>query len=71
MEFHNKALVDRAWKLEGVGEGDERTLLERFSSVTAVFQSLGQGSQEVRACCSNQVLREILCHNCFRRDYVL
>ncbi|CAM9496045.1 unnamed protein product [Ectocarpus sp. 12 AP-2014] len=46
-KFHETALVDRAWKLEGVGQGDERVLLERFSSVTAVFQSLSQGSQEV------------------------
>lgn len=49
MDFHKTALVDMAWKLEGVGEGDERTLLERFYSVTAVFQSLPVGSQEVRA----------------------
>lgn len=46
-EFHETALVDRTWKLEGVGEGDERVLLERFSSVTTVFQSLSEGSQEV------------------------
>lgn len=46
-EFHETALVDREWKLEGVGEGDERVLLERFSSVTTVFQSLSEGSQEV------------------------
>lgn len=50
-EFHETALVDRAWKLEGVGEGDERILLERFSCVTTVFQSLSEGSQEVCACC--------------------
>lgn len=46
-DFHETALVDKTWKLEGVGEGDERVLLERFSSVTTVFQSLGAGSQEV------------------------
>lgn len=46
-EFHETALIDKAWKLEGVGEGDERILLERFSSVTTVFQSLSEGSQEV------------------------
>lgn len=51
-EFHETALVDKSWKLEGVGEGDERTLLERFSSVTAVFQSLPEKSQQVSAHCS-------------------
>lgn len=54
-EFHETALVDRAWKLEGVGEGDERMLLERFSSVTTVFQSLSERSQEVRVYCPNLV----------------
>lgn len=48
-EFYETALVDKAWKLEGVGEGDERKLLERFSSVTAVFQSLPEGSRQVIA----------------------
>lgn len=48
-EFYETALVDKAWKLEGVGEGDERKLLERFSSVTTVFQSLPAGSRQVRA----------------------
>lgn len=42
--------MDKGWKLEGVGEGDERTLLEQFSSVTTVFQSLPAGSQEVCSC---------------------
>lgn len=51
-EFHETALVDKAWKLEGVGEGDERTLLERFSSVTTVFQSLPEKSQQVSTHCS-------------------
>lgn len=46
-EFYETALVDKAWKLEGVGEGDERKLLERFSSVTAVFQCLPEGSRQV------------------------
>lgn len=69
-EFHETALVDRAWKLEGVGQGDERVLLERFSSVTAVFQSLSQGSQEVGVCCwpvcyffSTELLLLRLCHH--------
>lgn len=48
-EFYETALVDKEWKLEGVGEGDERKLLERFSSVTAVFQSLPTGSRQVCA----------------------
>ncbi|CAM9097039.1 unnamed protein product [Hapterophycus canaliculatus] len=48
-DFHETALVNKAWKLEGVGEGDERVLLERFSSVTTVFQSLAARSQEVIA----------------------
>lgn len=48
-EFYETALVDKTWKLEDVGEGDERTLLERFSSVTAVFQSLPEGSRQVCA----------------------
>lgn len=50
-EFHETALIDREWKLEGVGEGDERILLERFSSVSTVFQSLSEGSQEVCVYC--------------------
>ncbi|CAM9464178.1 unnamed protein product [Sphacelaria rigidula] len=45
--FHETALVDKNWKLEGVGNGDERKLLERFHSVTGVFQSLPPASQEV------------------------
>lgn len=62
-EFHETALVDRAWKLEGVGEGDERILLERFSSVTTVFQSLSEGSQEVCAYCpqSRTYLWSLVC----------
>ncbi|CAM9145188.1 unnamed protein product, partial [Laminaria digitata] len=48
-EFYETALVDKAWNLEGVGEGDERKLLERFSSVTTVFQSLPAGSRQVIA----------------------
>lgn len=46
-DFHKTALVNTAWKLEGVGDGDERKLLENFFSVTAVFQSLPAASQEV------------------------
>ncbi|CAM9390253.1 unnamed protein product [Ascophyllum nodosum] len=47
-DFHKTALVDREWNLpHGVGEGDERRLLERFSSVTSVYLSLTEGSKEV------------------------
>lgn len=45
--FYKTALVDKTWKLTGVGEGDERKLLEQFHSVTTVFQSLSEASQEV------------------------
>ncbi|CAM9211041.1 unnamed protein product [Discosporangium mesarthrocarpum] len=48
-DFHKIALTDKNWTLTGVGEGNEKTLLEQFHSVTTVFQSLEKGSQEVIA----------------------
>ena len=47
--FYQTGLVDKDWRMYGVGEADELTLLENFHKCTSVFLSLPQGSQEVIA----------------------
>lgn len=45
--FYCTALVEDDWCMKGVGEGDERTLIEQFYRCTAVFKRLSPASQEV------------------------
>eukprot|EP00602_Paraphysomonas_sp_CaronLab_P006525 CAMPEP_0185036834 /NCGR_PEP_ID=MMETSP1103-20130426/30406_1 /TAXON_ID=36769 /ORGANISM="Paraphysomonas bandaiensis, Strain Caron Lab Isolate" /LENGTH=738 /DNA_ID=CAMNT_0027574547 /DNA_START=21 /DNA_END=2234 /DNA_ORIENTATION=- len=47
--FYRTGLVDEKWRLAGVGEGDEATLLQEFHRVAAVFKSLPASSQIVIA----------------------
>jgi farnesyl-diphosphate farnesyltransferase len=47
--FYRTALVEPGWKLENVGEGDEKVLLEQFFKCNAVYLSLSKASQEVIA----------------------
>jgi farnesyl-diphosphate farnesyltransferase/isopentenyl-diphosphate delta-isomerase type 1 len=48
-EFYKVGLVTDGWRMEGVGEGDERTLLENYDKCVAVFKMLSPASQEVIA----------------------
>eukprot|EP01041_Mallomonas_annulata_P003323 gene3323-6577_t len=45
--FYKVALVQKDFSMDGVGEGDERVLLQRFSCVTAIYQNLPDRSQRV------------------------
>ena len=45
--FHENLLLPGDWKMLGVGEGDERYLLENFWHVNRVFQSLHKTDQAV------------------------
>ena len=45
--FGSKYLGNEKWSMQGVGEGDERALLEGFQSVSLVFNTLPKGSQKV------------------------
>jgi farnesyl-diphosphate farnesyltransferase len=47
--FYRTGLVDKDWRLYGVGEADELVLLENFHKCTSVFLSLPQASQDVIA----------------------
>ncbi|CAM9367824.1 unnamed protein product [Phaeothamnion confervicola] len=47
--FHAEALSNPAFCIRGVGEGDERALLENFGAVTRVFLALPAASREVIA----------------------
>ena len=47
--FHLTGLIQEGWHMEGVGEGDEKTLLEQFYRCGNVFRSLPEASQEVIA----------------------
>lgn len=46
-EFYRTALVTPGWKMEGVGEGDERVLLEQYYRCVTVFKTLCPESQAV------------------------
>jgi farnesyl-diphosphate farnesyltransferase len=46
-EFHKFALVDSTWTLDGVGEGDERRLLQEFPKCQAIFSKLKEPSRKV------------------------
>mmetsp|Transcript_49445 Transcript_49445/g.160241 ORF Transcript_49445/g.160241 Transcript_49445/m.160241 type:complete len:807 (+) Transcript_49445:62-2482(+) len=45
--FADSYLGDEAWSLDGVGEGAERELLQRFGAVSRLFNSLPAESREV------------------------
>jgi farnesyl-diphosphate farnesyltransferase len=47
--FYKTGLVTDGWTMQGVGEGDERTLLEEFHKCVSVFKSLLPQSQAVIA----------------------
>eukprot|EP00586_Coscinodiscus_wailesii_P003006 CAMPEP_0172483640 /NCGR_PEP_ID=MMETSP1066-20121228/10686_1 /TAXON_ID=671091 /ORGANISM="Coscinodiscus wailesii, Strain CCMP2513" /LENGTH=482 /DNA_ID=CAMNT_0013247613 /DNA_START=26 /DNA_END=1474 /DNA_ORIENTATION=+ len=47
LKFTETALTDKNWSMEGVGEGDEATLLQQFPKCHAVYQSLPEGSRVV------------------------
>ena len=47
--FYRTALVTEGWHMEGVGQGDERTLLEQYFRCVSVFKGLSPESQEVIA----------------------
>jgi isopentenyl-diphosphate delta-isomerase type 1 len=48
-EFYKVGLVTDGWHMDGVGEGDERTLLENYHKCVAVYKTLSPASQEVIA----------------------
>lgn len=45
--FHQTALVDPTWTMDGVGEGDERRLLQNFTHVHSVYASLSPAARDV------------------------
>ena len=47
--FYRTGLVTDGWSMDGVGEGDERVLLQQFHRCVAVFKDLPRASQEVIA----------------------
>ena len=47
--FYRTGLVTDGWHMEGVGLGDERTLLEQYFRCVTVFKGLSAASQEVIA----------------------
>ena len=46
-KFCSRALSDPDWECRGVGEGDERKLLEEFGHVRVCFQALDEESRRV------------------------
>ena len=49
VDFYKNALVDPNWKLSGIGEGDERLLLENFGQCRTVFSKLNPQSRRIIA----------------------
>mmetsp|Transcript_22922 Transcript_22922/g.32861 ORF Transcript_22922/g.32861 Transcript_22922/m.32861 type:complete len:503 (-) Transcript_22922:130-1638(-) len=47
LEFHETALADPNWTMDGVGEGEERRLLQNFTHVHSVYASLSPAAREV------------------------
>ena len=47
LSFHKNALTDPKWSMDGVGEADEKRLLQEFPKCHAVFAGLQPGSQRV------------------------
>ena len=46
-DFHKTALVDPNWTMEGVGEADEKRLLQEFPKCHRVYMALNPKSREV------------------------
>jgi farnesyl-diphosphate farnesyltransferase len=49
MNFHKTALADPTWTMDGVGEGDEKRLLQNFDKCHRVYAKLGEKSRRVIA----------------------
>lgn len=47
LSFHETALVDPSWSMDGVGHGDEKKLLQEFPAVHRVYKSLSIESQVI------------------------
>eukprot|EP00536_Pseudo-nitzschia_multiseries_P017915 jgi/Psemu1/248452/estExt_Genewise1.C_19290007 len=47
LNFHKTALVDPNWTMDGVGEADEKRLLQQFDKCHRVFAKLGDKSRRV------------------------
>jgi len=47
--FHSTALVDPKWTMDGVGEGDERHLLQNFNKCQSVYAALKPESKKIIA----------------------
>jgi farnesyl-diphosphate farnesyltransferase len=48
-DFYKRALYDSQWTLDGVGEGDERRLLQQFSNCQIIFSKLRPNSRAIIA----------------------
>lgn len=46
-EFHKTALGDPTWTMDGVGEGDERRLLQNFDKCHRVYAKLSEKSRRI------------------------
>ena len=49
MEFHKTALVDPTWTMDGVGEADEKRLLQNFDKCHRVYAKLSEKARRVIA----------------------
>jgi farnesyl-diphosphate farnesyltransferase len=49
LNFHQTALVDPTWSMDGVGEGDEKRLLQEFPKCHSVYAALKPESKDVIA----------------------
>lgn len=49
MNFHKTALGDSTWTMDGVGEADEKRLLQNFDKCHRVYAKLGEKSRNVIA----------------------
>lgn len=47
LKFHTTALQDASWRMDGVGQGDERRLLQEFPAVHRVYASLSPPSKAI------------------------
>lgn len=47
LNFHKTALMDPEWTMDGVGEGDEKRLLQEFNKCHSIFASLKSDSKGV------------------------
>lgn len=49
LSFHKTALADPKWSMDGVGEGDEKRLLQEFPKCHSVYAALNEQSRRVIA----------------------